>query len=160
MSQNVGAGRLRRKKCARRNKADARATEIAADAQKAVVRDGHNDCSDRAIARAWDLESHHPVSELFSLTSGRSMSLGEPLALPRELGRRIYMGCLAEIDAETPIEFDPARLVLDVRHAAELLENMVRNNPRARERHRDAFLHLAAVAMRGYLAAGHNGAGR
>jgi hypothetical protein len=161
MTQNLGAGRPSRKKCQRRNRADARATEIAAEAQCALVREGHRECTDRAIAKSWTLQNHHPVSELFALTNGRCMSLGEPLAMPKELGRRIYVGCLAEVElgGADPAPESIAHLVLDVLHATTTVEQAVRTDPHAHARHRDVFLRLATLAMRGYLASSRGAGG-
>jgi hypothetical protein len=151
----------RQKKTERRRACDARATAVAERAQRSLVREGHAECSDRAIAQSWELGSHHPVSELFAPSSGRCMSLGDPMALPRELGRRIYAGCLAELEADAPGAEHVAardvlsRLVIQIGKAHEGLEADLADDGRINqhERHAAAFLRIATLAMRGYLAA-------
>jgi hypothetical protein len=145
----------------RRAAATARATEIAAAAQQRLVRAGHAQCTYRAIARAWKLRDHKGVAARFDAATGKALTLGEPLALPRELAREIYVGLLAELEAGAPdaaradVRDTCARLVIQLGRAHEaLLADLADDGAiHAHAQHAASFLQIAALAMRGYLAA-------
>lgn len=103
----------------RRVEADAIATEMLANAQRALVFEGHDDCTDAALARLWGCKSRNSVVPLFDPTSGRRPSLGLPLAGPALLAQRVYGALFARVSSRlfsVAGNEDPLRLVL----AAEL----------------------------------------
>jgi hypothetical protein len=153
------------KKSQRRAESETKATKIAANVQRALIDAGRGECTDRAIAKSWDLGSHHPVSDRFDPARGRCMSLGDALALPRELSRQILMACLAELESDgtnaAPLPEGEvlSRLVIEIGKAHEALLADLQDDGRINQhaRHAAAFLQISALAMRGYLAATSQG---
>jgi hypothetical protein len=128
----------------------ARAAQLVATAQTACVAAGDRACHDRAIARQWELGSHDKVAQFFSPTSGKAIAFGDVLALPRALTRGILTRALASLDEDTIAESVERLAFKLARDMGALMDDL------AHDRHvglADAFARIAAIAMRGHLAA-------
>lgn len=74
------------------------AAEILAAAQAAVQSRGDGSVTDRALAKRWALASHRAIGAFFDAGSGHAMTLGDLLALPRDLARETLVRALVALD--------------------------------------------------------------
>jgi hypothetical protein len=82
-----------------RVQARALVAQLAAAAQRARVAAGDGSCTDGALARRWTLaKESRAIAALFDPESGHALTLGDTLALPRDLARDILMRALASLD--------------------------------------------------------------
>jgi hypothetical protein len=141
-----------------REKGRAIAARILSSAQAERVRVGDRGCSDRALARHWQIKSHLRIATLFRPTSGKAIAFGDVLALPREFARDVLVRALASLDEQSAgpgPEESVYRLVIEIGEAVKALMSDLASGGRVHNhtRHATSFARIAAVALRGQHAA-------
>jgi hypothetical protein len=126
------------------------AARLASLAQAARVAAGDASCTDADIAKRWGLRSDRGVARFFDPESGKAIAFGDVLALPPELARDILTRALAALDENVTTE-SVERLALRLGHAMGVLMDDLAHDKHARNA--DSFARIAAIALRGHLAA-------
>lgn len=133
------------------------ATQIAAAAQAARLAAEESACHDTAIARRWAPCSAQAVAKLFQPGSGKALTLGDTLALPLELAREILTRALVALDEQHGSIPSAEETVWDLTISLGEIAALIKHDRiRGKVNHRlhaDHFARIAAIAMRGHLAA-------
>jgi hypothetical protein len=135
----------------------AKAAEIGAEAQAARVDSGDAACTDRAIARRFCLsKSGAPVAAWFDPQSGHAVTLGDVLAMPRDLAREILARAFAALEGDEgpsaeasmgDLAITLGEIAADIRR--DRADDGKVNDHRA---HADNYARAVSVAMRAYAA--------
>lgn len=129
-------------------------------AQNALVARGDGCATGRAIAVRWGI-THAVVDRMGDPTSGVAITLGDVLALPRELARQVLAGALAALDdgTDVPTRDSLDRVAIELGAAvARLHQDLADGREDEHQVHAAALRRIAAIALRGAASCDRRGA--
>lgn len=130
-------------------------------ARDAAVARGNGAATGTALAARFGV-THSAIDRLADPASGHALTLGDLLAMPRDLAADVLIACLAHLDEAADVSARDTidSLAIDLGEAlADLRRDLRDGREDEHADHAAAFRRLSALALRGAAAAGRRAVG-
>lgn len=130
-------------------------------ARESLVSRGDHSATGRCVAHRWGI-SHAVVDRMSDPASGVAITLGDVLALPRDLARQVLTGALAALDdaaPEVPTRDSLDRVAIELgAGVARLHRDLADGVEDEHHAHAATLRRIAAIALRGAASCDRRGA--